>query len=646
MKYNFMTRSTAFFVFLILIQLPVFGQTHQCSKANKTSRKLKSSTLLSKDLDRMEKYDLTYLLMDLNVSNTSTEIGGFVTHKGFFKNEIDSILFELHEDFSIDSILLNRKKTNFVRRETLLIIPNENANFVATIYYHGSKKTPQNQFMGGSGVVNGTDLYYNSQFKVSYTQSEPFSAYEWWPSKQSLNDKIEQADLIFTSDSTNLVGSNGILIKKENIGNGKVKFHWQTKYPTNYYLFSFSVAPYLDYSFKTYIPEAQDSILIQNFIYNTPTVLKYEKENIHLTGDYLKFYSKIYGIYPFIKEKYGHCLTTLGGGMEHQTMTTLYSFDKRLVAHELAHQWWGDYVTCKSYQDIWLNEGFATYSEYLMTEQLFPELKNSLLSEIQSSALTMKSGSVWVMDTTNENRIFNRELTYDKGAAIIHTLRYIINNDSIFFKSLKNYQSEYAFSFASVPNFKKSIEKSCNLDLTNFFNEWYYGEGYPIYSFKSEKTDSLRIYINQTTTSSKTPLFTTPLIVSIGRINLPDTLIRLNITQNKNVFAFDTILNFGNINTVDPQNYILNGISKFLSVTDLMDGYVEIYPNPAKNNLHILTKQPNQYTIRIYDQQGKIIIEKQHIDESILSLENINSGLYIIEIKTDTSFITEKLILE
>src|SRR5690606_33758647 len=117
----------------------------------------------------------------------------------------------------------------------------------------------------------------------------------------------------------------------------------------------------------------------------------------------------------------------LSGGMEHQTMTTQGYFEKGLTTHELGHQWWGDNVTCESWADIWVNEGFASYSEYLMLENLYPNETTSHMLDIHNNVKSNPNGSVWVQDSLNESRIFSGRLTYDKGAAIVHTFRFIMN---------------------------------------------------------------------------------------------------------------------------------------------------------------------------------------------------------------------------
>ena len=636
-----------FFLFILFIFFNTycsFGQFTTCSKSANQLRNLKSAGLSNNSLIRMEKYDISYLLMNLNVSNTSTYIRGFVTQKGFFKTEIDSVLLELHPEYTIDSIILNKEKTKYSRENQLLKIPNKSKNFEVSIYYHGSIKKSQLFFMGGSGIIN--KMEENLQKKVTYTLSEPFSASEWWPSKQSLNDKIDSADLYFTTLYPNLVGSNGKLIEKKKLTDSLVQFHWKTNYPTTYYLFSFSVAPYLDFSFKTFIKEVNDSLLIQNYIYNDSNFLKKNITNIKLTGDYLKLYSKKYGVYPFMNEKYGHCLSTINGGMEHQTMTTILNFDPYLVAHELAHQWWGNHVTCGSFQDIWLNEGFATYSEYIMYENIFPNKKNIVLNSFHERAKTQKTGSVWVLDTLSESRIFSRELSYDKGASIIHTLRYIINNDSLFFEGLKFFQNKYAHSFARAIDFKNTIETKCNVNLNDYFNQWYFGEGYPIYSVKTVIDDSTRIHVNQVTTSSKTSLFTTPLELLLSRKNMTDTILKFSITQNNMVFTFPNVLNINYVKSVDPNNYIINDVSSFLNMEDTMQVYIKVYPNPTNKEISIVTKETNSYIVNLYDLNGNILKKENHNSFSKISLTDFKPGIYLIEILSDNKKYTTKIIVE
>jgi len=402
----------------------------------------------------------------------------------------------------------------------------------------------------------------------------------------------------------------------------------------------------LDYSFKTSLPGLKDSLLVQNFIYSDSLVFKNSKKNIDFTGEYLKLYSSLFGTYPYNKEKYGHCLSTINGGMEHQTMTTLNSFDPYLVSHELAHQWFGNHVTCSSFSDIWLNEGFATYSEYLMYEKLFPEKKDLLLGSYIQRAKKFKTGSVYVQDTLNESRIFSRELTYDKGALIIHTLRYLINNDSLFFKTLKEYQAKFSHSFASAFDFKNTVEGICKIDLTKFFDEWYYGQGYPVYSFQTEKGLETKIHIQQTTTSNETTLFTTPIEVLLARENLSDTLLRLNISKNHETFIFPNSLKIAYVKAIDPNNNILHETSNFSNVLNINDEKIKLYPNPCQSELTIQISNTGNYYFKLIDLEGRIVKSIKKNTSFKLNTYEFKKGIYFVEISNENSFYSEKIIFE
>ena len=339
-------------------------------------------------------------------------------------------------------------------------------------------------------------------------------------------------------------------------------------------------------------------------------------------------------------------MAPISGGMEHQTMTTLGFFDDELVAHELAHQWWGDHVTCGSWSDIWLNEGFATYSEYLMLAKLFPGSEKAKLNNIHSSVLSVSNGSTWVKDSLNENSIFSRELVYNKGAAIIHTLRYIIQNDELFFQALRNFQSEFAFKTAIAIDFKKSIEKTTGIDLTNYFNEWYYGEGYPTYSAKIyQKSDnSSELIITQKTSAPNvTPLFTNPVDIRIRRTNNTDTIIRIAINSNFQKNYFSKELGLKEVIDIDPINYIVNRVEQFTNNIDTLPENILIFPNPTQDYISIELKNSVDAVAKILDMNGKIITEKSFSKEIQLDLKNQSNGNYLLIIESDGTILKHKI---
>jgi aminopeptidase N len=334
-------------------------------------------------------------------------------------------------------------------------------------------------------------------------------------------------------------------------------------------LLSFAVADYKDYNFYTRLND-KDSVLVQNFIFNRPDYLENNKGFIDKTGDYLKYYSGKFGIYPFLKEKYGHCLAPIGGGMEHQTMTTLSSFENSLVSHELAHQWFGDLVTCASWQDIWVNEGFASYCEFLVLDnpQLHESAENWIVSAHQS-ALREPSGSVYIpiQDCQNDFRIFNYNLTYKKGASIIHMLRYELNNDSLFFVILRRYLHDFKDSVATGADFMNIVNRLSGQNYNWFLDQWYYGQGFPIFELKWKyEKGNLTLVSKQSTSDKSVPFFRTHFNVKLNFAK-GDTVIRLLQDKPLNTYNLPVMMEVTGL-TFDPDEWLLKKV-KIENVSEL-----------------------------------------------------------------------------
>jgi aminopeptidase N len=275
----------------------------------------------------LDHYDLHFVKLDIEVTDQSTYIAGNALLQGKATQDLDTFILELSNYLTVDSVIIDNAKVNFQHQDNLIRYIfesplNTNDDFTVRIYYHG---TPSPY---GGGVTNA----YSSQWgkQMTWTLSESFHAYEWWPCKQVLSDKIDSVYVFLTCDNDCKAGSNGLLTAEVNLPNNKKRFEWKTYYPINYYLISFAVAEYQDYSIYAH-PTGSNPILIQNYIYNATGCLDYYQTQIDETPSMIELFSDKFGLYPFANEKYGHCLTTLGGGMEHQTMTTLGNFGYTLV---------------------------------------------------------------------------------------------------------------------------------------------------------------------------------------------------------------------------------------------------------------------------------------------------------------------------
>jgi aminopeptidase N len=642
-----------------LFYLSTFAQKENfsCQSIKSKNFNAKSNTLTLNQISETERYDLSFYNLDLNMTNQSTYLSGFVDIHGKAKENLDSVLFELFETFTLSEILLNGVSVSYSRIASAIKVPvNISANdvFKITVYYEGTPPNGATNPLGGSGMTNASSPSWGN--RITWSLSEPFSAFEWFPCKQSLTDKLDSVDVNLTVPSTCKGGSNGILINEIDLGNGTTRFEWKHRKPIAYYLISVAIGEYVDYTIYANPLGSQNPIEIKNYVYNNPATLTNFQNDIDETVDFLEYFSEIFGLYPYHEEKYGHCMAPLSGGMEHQTMTTQGFFEKTLTAHELAHQWWGNLVTCKSWSDIWVNEGFASYAEYLMLNKLYPGEQNSDMNTRHNAIKSQAGGSVWVEDSLNSNRIFSGRLSYDKGAAIIHTFRYIVNDDVKFFQALRNFLDLYKNSNALGIDVQHELELISGLDLSEAFEQWYFGEGFPTYSAKWNLVgNDLHVQINQSVSMPNvTPLFTNPLDLRFQRSGFSDTIIRFDIAALSSNFIIENLGTISNLSQIDPFNWIINSngtIQKDLSlnlanVENLESKEViEISPNPAKDIVLINLNSSENFNLKVLDTKGKICFEKSVKSFEKIDVSNFDSGLYLFQFTSPSGDLISRKII-
>ncbi len=589
-----------------------------------------------------ELYDVHYVKLDISLTNQSVAIAGAVTTVARLGAvATDQYVFELDKQFMIDSVTINGVQglvmgNDYVRTVRLPAQLPANTVFTARVYYHGAPVAGNGYFRAGLNNVAAEPW----GIKATYTLSEPFMAREWWPCKQMLTDKIDSADIWITVPKGLKAGSNGLLKKITTVTDSTERYEWKTNYPIDYYLLSAAVAPYRDYSFKVAIDGLKDSLLVQNYIYDNDEAFTKYKNGIDSTAQMLQYFSGIFGAYPFHKEKYGHCIVPLPGGMEHQTMTTLGDFGPLLVAHELAHQWFGDHVTCRSWKDIWLNESFASYAEHLFVEKFYgSNAADEHIRSVQDIVLkdSNVTGSVYVAsDTDNLYRIFDSRLSYNKGSCVLHTLRFVIDNDSIFFAIMKKYQQQFAMSTAATEDFIKIAEQLSGRDLSVFFKQWIYGEGYPIYMTKwNQAKDEVFIELEQTTTvRTSVPLFITPLEIKLQSPQ-GDTVIRVMnelLLQHYRLNWHNTLTGI----VIDPYNKLLN-TEKYnihdpsLGLNSLSLNDILVYPSPANNYWSVAGLEKGA-DVLLADMDGHIVWRQKRINTTgiVIPAQQLASGMYIL----------------
>lgn len=393
-----------------------------------------------------------------------------------------------------------------------------------------------------------------------FTLSEPWYSYTWWPNKDDNTDKALMS-IDVTVPNTMQVAANGLLQGVDDAGGGKSKFRWASNYPMAPYLLCFGATNFTHFSdsfvhsggtmpLEFYIWPESDSTSHRN-------AWKAVKQMLATYGDW-------YGPYPFIAEKYGIYQFSFGGGQEHQTMTGENSFGNSLSSHELAHQWWGDNVTCATWNDIWLNEGFATYSEAVWIEKQpgstgLPALKQAMQDRIPGSV----DGTVYVYDPNDINRIFDTNYTYLKGGWVQHMLRHVVG-DANFWAGLALYRSRHQLGTATTEDYKHDMQDQTGLDLTQFFDQWVYEPGAPKYSYGYANLDVdgqkyVAVSLKQTQPNGD-PTFAMPVDVKLTAGGV-STVVAKNSARSQ-WYLFPTSAPATAV-ALDPDGWILNrGISQ------------------------------------------------------------------------------------
>ena len=354
----------------------------------------------------------------------------------------------------------------------------------------------------------------------------------------------------------------------------------------------------------------------------------------------------------FAKEKYGHSQFTWGGGMEHQTMSSVTGFSFDLLAHELAHQWFGDKVTCGTWADLWLNEGFATYLNALCYKYLKPK-KDWIerMTMVLSGATAQPDGSVFASDTQKINVLFNSNLRYNKAAFVLHMLR-IKLGDSALFTACRKYmtQNSTAYGFAKTPDLKAMMEQVSGKNLDTFFMRWFVGEGYPILKINwQQQGNNVFVTILQTPSNSSVPFFELAIPIKF-RNNFRDTIITFRpavLEQSFNFtlpFSADTAL-------FDPEITVLAKASLGgLNLDKTNKGNFVLAPNPAVDKLQIHTFYNIVKKIQIYNIAGDKVFESaaafnHRMGENIVvDIRNLAPGTYVTRIETKNSVTSLKFL--
>ncbi len=587
-------------------------------------------------------YDVKHVRMDYYIDPAVKYINGSV--KTLFETlvDLDSINMELSVDLTIDSIVYEGNHLSYNHKnfwELTIYFPKvvrqgEVVEF--TIHYKGIPSSDN-----GFGSVG---QHFHEGVPSIWTLSEPYGARDWWPGKNDLRDKIDSIDVVITCPEQYRVASNGLLIE-DYVTNGNRRNHWKHRYPIASYLVAFAVTNYEVYSDTAYSNEMMVPVI--NYVY--PENFEEARNATKATIPLIDLFSNLFGDYPFLEEKYGHAQMGRGGGMEHQTMSFIGEFHYEIIAHELAHQWFGNKVTTASWPEIWLNEGFATYLAGISYEHLFdgyfwPIWKNNNLNFVVS----MTDGSVYVSDTTNIERLFDARLTYSKAALVLHNLRWLIG-DSAFYEGCRSYLNDPVaqYGFATTEILKAHMEDASDTLLGEFFNDYIYGEGYPsfVVSLNKLNDNQYKIVLSQFTSHSSVDFYEMKVPVKLIGSEV-DTLIVLNHTHNYQEYTVDVGFQVDSVK-IDPDQWLISANNNVIlsNPEQYAIAEVTVYPNPAGDKIKL--RVPEKFsTIQLYDLEGKKVDEGTYWFDGSgwLFLRNLKSGTYIVYITGETCSYKTKFI--
>ena len=582
-------------------------------------------------------FDISYYRCEWQVDPSVQYINGKVTIYFKLTENSSSIAFDLKNNLIVDSILHQSDLLSYQHSNDVLTVSLNNPINIGTldsisIFYQG---------IPDSGGLGSFKISTHEGTPVLWTLSEPYGSRDWWPCKNGLNDKADSIDIFITHPSSYKAVSNGMLQSETQIeGGARTITHWKHLYPLASYLVCMAVTNYsvLNNSIDL------NGINLPMISYCYPESQAAFEDGLQNTSDAMLLYHQSFGSYPFIKEKYGHVQFGWSGGMEHQTSTFLVNTDEQLVAHELAHQWFGNKITCASWRDIWLNEGFATFLTRFYMERKYPESALAMRQLVVDDITSEKNGSVWVNDTVSVSRIFDARLSYNKGSFVLEMLRLKLG-DSLFFRGLRRYQNDslLQYMYSTTSDLKRNLELESGMSLDKFFDQWYRGQGYPSYDIQwyMNSNDQVKIKINQQTSDPSVGFFEMPVPVTFKNAFQEKTILLYN-TYNHQIFLEeldfipDTLIIDRDCHLISRNNQSRNIF--FLSENQPI---VDIYPNPVNNQLSLSLHEFPDHTahLGVYNMAGQLLNEwnLDLINGSALfncNAANWSKGQYLIVIES------------
>jgi aminopeptidase N len=591
--------------------------------------------------------DIRFMDLDITVLPSTKSISATAIKRFTISETVPSVRLQLTRLLDIASVLDgNGESIPYSRDDAdgLILMPTtgyEPGDHSVQVVYSG---TPTST---GFGSFNfGFSRHFGEE--IIWTLSQPFGAQDWFPTTNDPSEKLDSIVMRITVPSPFIAVSNGLLIS-ESTESGMSTFVWRHRYPISPYLISMAIADYDQFTLDYTSPEG-DNIPIVNYVLKNQDLDQLRTAAQQTTG-LMDLFWDLYGPYPFKDEKYGHAqFGATVGGMEHQTISSMGNLGFFLVAHELAHQWFGNKVTNATWSDLWIQEGMATLSEGLSLRYFLGEGDyNNWLSMRKEQVMALPGGSIYIPESevSDDNllRMFDPRLTYRKAALVLNMLRVHVGDEN-FFAGLRSYLETYSYSSASTEDFRQIMESVSGKHLGTFFAQWVYGEGYPLLNLNYRPVAgtpyAVQLDVSHVGSHESVPVFEFPLDIRIVASDR-DTVFTVMVTEANQSFVLDPGFAWKYL-LLDPHANLLFRLQSLTSIDepriDLPSAFTlePGYPNPFNPEAIIPVKvdQAGLLVVDVVDVQGRVVqgLHRAAVQPGTMWIHwdatGLRSGLYFI----------------
>jgi aminopeptidase N len=627
-----------FFLILIIKRVLIFLVPAVLSAQDGTIEKLPPE-MPPVNPDNQRPFDVTHYEIDLALHPSQHEIIGSTRIE--FQGE-SGISDKIDLDFSglvVDSVRHEEIRSSYTQTDQILtvefqtqVLAGDSSN--VTVYYHGIPKR---------GIYFRQNLAGDT---VVYSHNEPYDARFWFPCNDDPSDKAT-ATTVTAVPADYLVLGNGRLRDSTN-GSSGGKYRWEETYPIATYLISLAAAPYQ--VVEKLSGAGEGSVLLQYFVYEGDQ--NRAMQALEKTTEILGFYESFIAPYPFGNEKYamGAVPFREAAAMENQTATTMRDDiidNESVIAHELAHQWWGDAVSPESFAHIWLNEGFATYFDALFTEYAYGEKAFEDRMSAYSSNIYGDGSLEYPVFDPPEQYLFGRAVYY-KGAWILHMLREMVG-DLTFRDICRQYYRDYQYRNVTTRDFISICNEKGGRSFDIYFNQWLNFGGIPFLEGSCQQENG-RVTIDLEQLQNEV-IYNLELDLQIEGSNR-DTTFQISMTSQ----AVSCVIGFSETVIrilIDPANKVLEQNNGPLYNIPRVTALNRLYPNPFNRSVTIeyAVAFPDEITIEIMNILGQTVTllkkkkENAGIHTVIWDGSGSASGVYICMLSSSAGQDSRKIIL-